>query len=384
MHCPGFAYKICSIKDFEVHAEKNENGKLEIKDITLPGYANCNPSQRFWDSICSKFGFGPSIFRYFPHKEVFDRVANEIPNSKVRVTIQTTPGEFEEPNGFRPVIYGVSNPDKPIMTMSMLCDVIGNNNNTKGAEYHSGKVTSRHVPRISTSFKIGEDEHKPRLTLECPIDGYGKPSVWLSMLRVVCVNGVVAMSKTFHSGINIGADTHMVYALKRIIESYSNEDGFVALKNRLVAAQRSWASMNEVVELAQMIWRMDITDTNQKAYSDTFGEIDTNSVRSETLSGLYEITGNLKEIYGVVQLDAISKKRMRTLPTKARVYNLINFASELATHWLRADCAKTFHGYVGSLVSQEYDLENSCNEFPTFDAFMNASSKEMVQPEANS
>jgi hypothetical protein len=379
MNYPGFAYKTFSIKDFEVHAEKSENGKLEVKDIAIPGYANCDPSQRFWDSICSKFGFGPSIFRYFPHQEVFQRITATVPNSKVRVTVQTTPSDNEDPKTFKPVLFGISNPDKPILTMPMLAEVL-TKIDTKQAEYHSGKVTSRHVPRINASFKIGDDEHRARLMLECPIDGYGKPSVWLGMLRVVCLNGVVALSKTFHSGINIGADTHMAYALQRIMEAYSNEDGFVALKNRLVAAQRSWASMGEVVELAQMIWRMDVKNTNQNA----FDNLDANTVRSDTLKKLYEVTGNLKEIYGVVQLDAISKKRMRTLPTKARVYDLINFASELATHWLKADGAKTFHGFIGSLVSQEYDLENSCSEFPTFDSFMNAASKEVAQPEANS
>ena len=33
-------------------------------------------------------------------------------------------------------------------------------------------------------------------------------------------------------------------------------------------------------------------------------------------------------------MDALSVKRQRTLPVKARVLDLLNFASELATHHL--------------------------------------------------
>ena len=48
------------------------------------------------------------------------------------------------------------------------------------------------------------------------------------------------------------------------------------------------------------------------------------------------------KLYGLANLDTLSPKRQRTLPVDCKVYDLLNFATEIATHHAstepRADC----------------------------------------------
>ena len=57
------------------------------------------------------------------------------------------------------------------------------------------------------------------------------------------------------------------------------------------------------------------------------------------------------------------------LPARCRVDDLINFASEVATHHTIADGANRMQAYIGSLISDEYDLEGTATKSKDFDAF---------------
>ena len=81
------------------------------------------------------------------------------------------------------------------------------------------------------------------------------------------------------------------------------------------------------------------------------------------------MTGDVSQIYGLANVDALSVKRQRTLPVNCRVYDLLNFASELATHHATGSGSRTLQGWIGTLVSREYDLENSCAAFDDFRDF---------------
>ena len=52
-----------------------------------------------------------------------------------------------------------------------------------------------------------------------------------------------------------------------------------------------------------------------------------------------------------------------------KVYDLLNFASEVATHHADNYGARSSQAWLGSLVSSEYDLENSCDSFGDFRDF---------------
>ena len=74
-------------------------------------------------------------------------------------------------------------------------------------------------------------------------------------------------------------------------------------------------------------------------------------------------------LYGLANPDALSVKRQRTLPTKAKVYDLLNFASEVATHNADESGARSSQAWLGSLISNEFDLEDSCSAFDSFQDF---------------
>ena len=87
------------------------------------------------------------------------------------------------------------------------------------------------------------------------------------------------------------------------------------------------------------------------------------------LKRFYEITGRPDELYGIANLDAFSVKRQRMLPAKCRVYDLLNFASEVATHQTTSRDSLQLQAYIGSLVSDEYDMEGTANKVGDFQDF---------------
>ncbi len=90
--------------------------------------------------------------------------------------------------------------------------------------------------------------------MDTPIDGFGQPKIYLSLLRMICSNGAIGYSPTFRSEIPMGKD--MAYCIARALESYDNGDGFAALRQRFEAAQRSWASLFECHQLYKLLVRM--------------------------------------------------------------------------------------------------------------------------------
>ena len=384
---PEFDYEEVSIRDLKCEGKYDKKGQFSVEKV-VSQTRSMQPSQRFWDSLCSRFGFGPSIFRYFSHSEVFDRISEKVGDQnnadRIKLTIQRTAGddEYIDKTGFEPKLLAVTSPDKSMIHNDEVVRVL----NRLGAEevnYRDGIIVSKHNLRRDVGFDIGGDKHTARFSLETPIDGYGRPNIFLSLLRQICSNGAIGYSKAFQSGIILGKGTSAAETLERAMEAYNNEDGFVAMKDRLLSAQNSWASVFECVKLAKTMWKL-----NNKDFKPSFvrksGEAadDKSGLRNRLMSKLYESTGDLRAIYGVAQVDSISEKRMRQLPSKARVYDLLCYATEIATHQLRPESARQLQGYFGTMIGTDiYDLEGSCDEYPDFTDFTDPSSKEVVDAE---
>jgi len=97
---------------------------------------------------------------------------------------------------------------------------------------------------------------------------------------------------------------------------------------------------------------------------------DRKDLTSDTLMrDFYRMTGNLNELYGLANLDALSNKRQRVLPARCRVYDLLNFASEIATHHSTAEGARSMQACIGTLISDEYDLEGTAETATEFADF---------------
>lgn len=95
------------------------------------------------------------------------------------------------------------------------------------------------------------------------------------------------------------------------------------------------------------------------------------------------MTGRPHELYGVANLDTFSVKRQRLLPTRCRVYDLINFASELATHRADPHAALLLQAYIGTLISDEFDLEGTAEKVNEFQDFFVRPDSDRAQPSLN-
>jgi len=97
---------------------------------------------------------------------------------------------------------------------------------------------------------------------------------------------------------------------------------------------------------------------------------DRKEVTSDTVArDFHRMTGNLNELYGLANLDALSTKRQRVLPARCRVYDLLNFASELGTHHSTTEGGRTLQAFIGSMISDEFDMEGTAETMTDFADF---------------
>jgi len=332
--------------------ERSRAGKVVLKDLEIEGQ-QVRATKRFWRSFFTRFGIAENVFRYFSPAEVFSRIGEVNQGAAFRYcVVERHDLQDAEPGVPWRELLAVTSPQRPVIHYSEVIDLLQRYGGLD-VHYHDGLVHSSHSPRGgSREFAIGGDQFRDRFCLETPVDGYGHPRLFLSLLRLVCSNGMVGYSRAFRSDIPVGK--HMDHCLTRALESFDNGDGYVALRQRFASSQSSWASVQECVQLAALLEKLEVAK----------------ELTCQGLLGrLHTIAGNLNELYGLSNIEALSDKRQRILPSRARVYDLLNFASEIASHHAKPSGANRIQAYIGSLISDEYDLEGTAEVSTDFDAF---------------
>jgi hypothetical protein len=257
--------------------------------------------------------------------------------------------------------------------------------------YASGVVHSTHHPQFMEDTNIGGDTFKHEYVLETPIDGFGRPLIYLSMLRKVCSNGAIGYSRAFRSEIALGKnDTDVYFTIQRALDSYSNDEGFAALRQRFESAAQSWASVGECQRsyrvLAKLISGHCLHQSTAHQSSVVLlagpkpAALETDDFEMQVVRAWTALTGDICALYGLAHLDALTQKKMAQLPAKCTVYSLINFLSELATHHLEQRNGRLLQAEIGMLLSTDYDLEGSVSRYPDFqDWFLDKSGKEQSE-----
>jgi hypothetical protein len=374
----GFEYQYLPIKDLVVETEENQKtGKQEVKCIRINDEALI-PSQRFWTSLFSRYQFNKAFFKYFDHVEVFERIADKEANDRMRLCVERDLGTGQG------TLLGVSNPARPIVVCDELMSLLSE---YKGANvaYHEGIVESLHEPTRSSNMEICGDHHSTRFVMSTPIDGYGSPNFYLALNRHLCNNSVVGQTKTFKAGLQLGkGEDDIRPTLVRALDGFNNEEGFEALRVRLASSGKSWASVYETKQfydlLVSLMANKLIADHRvappASAYMDKLMRTDLDGnedkgggVGSSILKCFHRMTGDTSKIYGLANLDALSNKRQKTLPTKATVYDLFLLGTEIATHWATPAAARKIHNHLGLLMDDEYDMEGTKEKYPDFDSF---------------
>ena len=381
-------YTTTRIGNLTVQTDAVNNKKNKVSGIEFQGQI-FKPTTRFWTSLCAKFGFNATIFKYFSHAEVFERISQKNSGGEVRITV-------EKINAKEGSLLGVSSPLKAVANYDQLLDTLGRHG-AEDIQYANGIVTSRHTPRLDQGFSTVGDEFKAKFFLNTPVDGYGSPSSYLGFLRLVCDNGMMALTRAFRSELRLGrGEDNVMPTVVRSLESFNNEEGYCALQSRIQDSAKSWASVYEAGSLRKVLEKINVqNELDSKSiptpgtrlshlfpnvamfekYHQTFG--------NPIFKAFDSLTGDPGLIYGHANMEALSMKRRRTLPVKCSVYDLCNFATEVATHHAKPAAAALLQAWLGEMVSNEYDLENTMTSHSEFADFHVTTTEVAGKPSIN-
>ncbi len=373
---PRIEYGVTSVGDLRVELEEGDDagssrtrgpkvGAVYVNDEPL------RPSGRFWTSFFMRFGIGKSVFNYFDHAEVFARLAARSPSDRLRFVVE------RDEHGAGSLL-AVSNPTKAVVKQDDLRELLDRYDGHR-VTYHNGVVESHHAPRVGRRFHVSGDAFANRFVVRTPIDGFGQPSIYLSLLREVCSNGMIGESPAFRSQLALGkGDDEVTYTLSRALDGFNNDEGYAALRQRFESAAESWASVHEAAGLYALLAKLtgggdSPGSTGPRSFgtdgASHDGLFERKDLGTQLLKRFHQTTGDVTRLYGLANANALSAKRQKTLPVNCKVYDLLNFATEVATHHAGPAHARRLHAWAGGLVSGEYDLEGTADQYGDFQDF---------------
>jgi len=324
--------------------------------MELPDGRQLLVTPRFWHSFSTLFRLNRSVFDYWQFDEVFARISQSRDQKVIRLCYEYWPDRAAE-SGAKLVGQALSctNPTKARLTVDDVSGLIERHGGT-GVNYAGGVVNVAFDCPFPLEFQVGGDDFRSMFMLALPVDGYGLPSSYLGLLRQVCTNGMVGMTKAFRTAFQLGSnDVGYNVVLERAISTFNNEEGFEALRLRLDAAANSWASMHDFLGLNRAISTIATADGWKLVKS------------MEIQEKLDTLAGHPLRHYGVSGINEMSSRVTRTVPVACTVYDIINYATEVGTHHTTIQSGRNrINGWVGELLTSEYDLENSCTTMPSF------------------
>lgn len=358
--------KVVKSEEFSDKKSAGSRTNLRATQLLFPSGEIKNTSDRFWISLASKAGFSTNIFDLFTHEEVFDRIKERKKlgeNSTIRLVEHTNNSE----------LLAVSAPDKACVHYDTALELIKRYNG-EDVRYSEGMIHSIHdLPNGAVRF-IKDEEFLPKIYVEIPIDGYGNVNTYITLMRTKCSNGMIAMTKAFKSTVNLGnADSDYISNIERMFSSFSNDEGYDALSSRLQLAMESALSVEEFMKIYKVILPSIAVDSANAERTDPA------FATSELIRKKFQqMAGDLHQMYGVVNLDALSSKQRSILQTKCTVFDAFNFLTELATHVLTrarsedTKASKKIYALIGDMLAGSYDLEGvmpdgrTAKDFPDF------------------
>ena len=324
--------------------------------VVLPDERRLYVSDRFWLSFSSLFGLSQSVFSYWKPEEVFDRIT-QVKGDTVRVA-------YEELAGSDVIdgrLLSCTKPDKPLLRVDQAQGLVDQFDG-KGLSYGNGIVTCRFDCPFPMEFNVGGDDFRTQFAMEMLLDGYGLPSAYLALLRLICENGLIGVTPAFKTTFQLGNnETDLNLVLRRAFQTFNNEEGFHSFRQRVHSASRSWASLHEALGLRKALSR---ATTGYKAAE---------SAGNELLDRYDALCGDPLSFYGLSAREELSTRKAKSIPVQATVYDLMNFGSEAATHHLHRRVAKDrVNAWIGQRIVGEFDLESTVDIFPDYaDYFLN-------------
>jgi hypothetical protein len=187
----------------------------------------------------------------------------------------------------------------------------------------------------------------------------------------VCRNGLVAYANAFQSQLAVGkqADS-VIHSIARALDSYSNDEGYAAIQQRLDASTKSWASIRETANLYKLLAKLLTHDHVRRAVP--ADDQPATEAPDGVLHSYTRLTGDMAEMYGLASVETLPVKRQGVLPAKCSMYDLLNFATEVATHRTVTPFGKLqLQAWVGRTIADRngFDLEGTRERFGDFAEF---------------
>lgn len=277
-----------------------DNGKF--KGIELGG-TEYKPSSRFLKGLAQRMKVSFSIFELFTPLEVISRAAERAADLPLRVTLDHEKNE---------ALALVEDKGVPIPAGNIEI-IMKEDRRLKKFDYDDGVIMGSFA--LGESWNIpGDSRYSVHIMVHVPVDGMGAPDVVLSTLRQVCFNGAVAEAPLFRTKMEIKDNSGEHF--QRLLKSFDNPRGIEMLHERLLAANGTKASVDEVFRVMSFIKRQ-VRDARHQMM---------------LCERLEAVADNPCVRYGVTDLASIGERRRGLLPVGCSVADLMNFVSELGTH----------------------------------------------------
>jgi hypothetical protein len=333
---PQISYDLMPLSDIQVdRVEIEDTGKL-ITQVRICGQM-IRHSVRTTNSLFSFLGQSPSVLTLFDCAEVIqrflDRKAVDAKNLMVRVATE----HVVDARGSYDRLLAITRPEKSIVTPSAMEEILVRRNPYEQFSYSNGIIISRHPSPVTRDTSIKDDVFHTKTFLSMPLDGYGDAAGYTGMLRVACYNGMVAMVKMCRSKFIVG-ENDPVDTISRLLGTYYLSENVDYLANRLTAASATPASLDEYDQ-----------------FLDAVGTC-------HCFSGprIHRAVGEDDyEKLGIISAGEVLEKRRQKVAMKTiSVYDVINAATELATHHSDGFSAVMMNAFVGALLTkEEFDME---------------------------
>lgn len=287
-------------------------------------------SDRFMKSLATRLKVPYAVFNLFTPLEVIHRAAERAPEMSLRLTIDHSKGEA----------LALVEDKGNVLPIAQVTNVLRQDTRLQKLDYANGVLEA--TLDLNEGWEIpGDSEYRVQLSCQIPVDGLAQPAINLATFRLVCSNGAVAQESSFHTKMEIKDNSGLHFY--KLLQSFNNRNGMELLHQRLLDANQTKASVNELMEVDNLLHR-NISDRRNQVL-----------LREQLLT----LGENPCAQYGVTDLNNIAEKKRPLLPVGCSVADLLNFISELGTHHRvllsNVEPLSVFHG---RMLAKSFDLED--------------------------
>lgn len=304
------------------------DGKF-IRGIIIDG-ERFKLSKRFYQSLAARMHIPFKTFGLFTPIEILQRAAEMQQDMPVNLTLDRQEN----------VALGIVEEHKKPLPINQIYRILKADDRLKSLDYEDGRLIA--MLDLRDKWNIAKDsDYRAQINCTVPVDGLCSPAIYLAFYRLACSNGAVAEHSMFKTRLEVADQSGLHFS--KLLQSFNNRNGLEFIHQRLQEANNTKASVRELLKLDHLLINVIADRHNQTLARER----------------LLEVAGNPCVQYGVCNLDAIGEKKRPLIPVECSVADLLNFSSELGTHYrtfLRNRGA--LHTYHGVMLSKSFDLED--------------------------